>query len=79
MRSERRVFETPFERHTPSRPSRPGVYGRKVQVYRDQDFSGEAEYDIHEERDLGGLLIRRTREYSTRQSSNLSRFGEGLF
>jgi len=58
MRSERRrqsVFETHFERHTPSRPSRPGVYGRKVQIYIDWDFYGEAEYDIHGDEDLERL------------------------
>lgn len=54
MRSERRrqsVFETHFKRHTPSRPSRPGVHERSAQIYIDYDFSGEAEYDIHGDED----------------------------
>jgi len=54
MRSERRrqsVFETNFERHTPSRPSKPGVHERKVQIYIDWEFYGEAEYDIHGDED----------------------------
>jgi len=54
MRSERRrqsVFETHFERHTPSRPSKLGVHERKVQIYIDGDFYGEAEYDIHGDED----------------------------